>query len=158
MYGGLHVITAPATEPITVDLARRHCRVDADYDDDLIAMYIEGARLEAEAYSNRALFTQHLQFAITWAPPPTATPRVQSLDRVPLELAALGQAADRASARSRDLGRANHLGPLGDMKVADPADYDLNLCRRSGVSSRSSRNWCLRIPQQSTLIRLHRRL
>ena len=152
MYGGLHVITPPATEPITVDLARRHCRIDADYDDDLIAMYIEGARLEAEAYLNRALFTQQLQFAITWAPPPTATPLVpQIVDRVPLELAAFGQAADRASARAGQSVEQITWGPLGDMQIADPADYDLNLAVEPAYVAVKPQ-LLPRIPQQSMLI------
>ena len=39
----------------------------------------------AETFLNRALFTQQLQFNVTWAPPPTATPLVpQSLIVFPL--------------------------------------------------------------------------
>jgi len=85
MYAALRVIEAPSSEPVTTDLARKHCRIDSDYDDDLVAMYVTSARVEAEAFLNRALFTQKLQFAITWAPPPTATPLVpQSLIVFPL--------------------------------------------------------------------------
>jgi uncharacterized phiE125 gp8 family phage protein len=152
MYGGFHVITPPATEPITVDLARRHCRVDADYDDDLIAMYIEGARLEAEAYTNRAFFTQHLQFAITWGPPPTATPLVpQSLIVFPLNWPPLVK-------RPIELPRAPcqsveqiTWGPLGDMQPADPEDYDLNLAVDPGYVAVKPQ-LLPRIPQQSMLI------
>jgi uncharacterized phiE125 gp8 family phage protein len=152
MYGGLHVTTPPASEPIPVDLARRHCRIDADYDDDLIAMYIEGARLEAEAYLNRALFTQHLQFAITWAPPPTATPLVpQSLIVFPLNWPPLVK-------RPIELPRAPcqsveqiTWGPLGDMQVADPEDYDLNLAVDPGYVAVKPQ-LLPRIPQQSMLI------
>jgi uncharacterized phiE125 gp8 family phage protein len=152
MYGGLHVTTPPATEPITVDLARRHCRIDTDYDDDLIAMYIEGARLEAEAYLNRALFTQHLQYAITWAPPPTATPLVpQSLIVFPLNWPPLVK-------RPIELPRPPAVsveqitwGPLGDMQVADPEDYDLNLAVEPGYVAVKPQ-LLPRIPQQSMLI------
>ena len=84
-YGGFHVTQGPATEPVTVDLARQHCRIDADYDDSLVAMYVTSARLVAEAYLNRALFTQKIRYNITWGPPPTATPLVpQSLIVFPL--------------------------------------------------------------------------
>jgi uncharacterized phiE125 gp8 family phage protein len=152
MYGGLHVTTPPATEPIPVDLARRHCRIDADYDDDLLAMYVTGARLEAEAYLNRALFTQHLQFAITWAPPPTATPLVpQSLIVFPLNWPPLVK-------RPIELPRAPcqsveqiTWGPLGDMQVADPEDYDLNLAVDPGYVAVKPQ-LLPRIPQQSMLI------
>ena len=61
MYASLRVIQGPASEPVTIDLARQHCRIDAGYDDALIGMYLTGARIEAESYLNRALFTQKLR-------------------------------------------------------------------------------------------------
>ena len=49
-------------------------------------MYVAGARIEAEAYLNRALFARACGSRIAWAPPPTATPLVpQSLIVFPLD-------------------------------------------------------------------------
>jgi uncharacterized phiE125 gp8 family phage protein len=128
MYAALRVITPPASEPVTVDLARQHCRIDADYDDALVAMYVTSARMWAESYLNRALFTQKLQFNVTWAPPPTATPLVpQSLIVFPLNWPPLVKRPielPRAPCRSVE---QITWGPLGDMQIADPSDYDLNL-------------------------------
>jgi hypothetical protein len=58
MYAALHVVTPPATEPISIDLARQHCRIDSDHDDTLVAMYLTSARMWAEAFLNRAIFTK----------------------------------------------------------------------------------------------------
>ena len=67
MYASLRVTTPPASEPVTVDLARQHCRIDADYDDAFAGdCTATSARIEVQADLNRALFTQHLRFAITW--------------------------------------------------------------------------------------------
>lgn len=152
MYAALRVIMAPATEPVSVDLARQHCRIDADYDDNLLAMYVTGARLEAEAYLNRALATQKLQYAVTWAPPPTATPLVpQSLIVFPLNWPPLVK-------RPIELPRAPAVsveqiqwGALGDMQIADPDDYDLNLAVEPGYVAVKPQ-LLPRIPQQSMLI------
>lgn len=152
MYAALRVITPPTTEPVTVDLARQHCRIDADYDDNLVAMYVTGARLEAEAYLNRALFTQKLRYNITWAPPPTATPLVpQSLIVFPLNWPPLVK-------RPIELPRAPAIsveqitwGALGDMHIADPEDYDLNLGVEPGYIAVKPQ-LLPQIPQQSMSI------
>ena len=152
MYAALRVITGPATEPVTIDLARQHCRIDAGYDDALIGMYVTGARIEAEAYLNRALFTQRLQYAITWAPPPTATPLVpQSLIVFPLNWPPLVK-------RPIELPRAPAVsveqimwGPLDDMQLADAEDYDLNLNVEPGYIAVKPQ-LLPRIPQQSMVI------
>ena len=152
MHASLRVIQGPATEPVTIDLARQHCRIDAGYDDALIGMYLTGARLEAEAYLNRALSTQKLRYAITWAPPPTATPLVpQSLIVFPLNWPPLVK-------RPIELPRAPAVsveqimwGPLDDMQLADAEDYDLNLNVEPGYIAVKPQ-LLPRIPQQSMII------
>jgi uncharacterized phiE125 gp8 family phage protein len=85
MFGSLRVTTPPAQEPVDIDLIRRHCRIDSDYDDDLLTMYGTSARQWAEAWLNRALITQGLLLSMTTSPPPTASPLVpQSLIVFPL--------------------------------------------------------------------------
>jgi uncharacterized phiE125 gp8 family phage protein len=85
MFGSLQVVTPPATEPVDIDLVKRHCRVDSDYDDDLLTGYATTARTMVEAWLDRALITQELLFSVTASPPPTASPLVpQSLIVFPL--------------------------------------------------------------------------
>lgn len=48
----------PAVEPITLDQAKKHCRVDHDEDDDYIESLIVAARIHAEKYTNRAFILQ----------------------------------------------------------------------------------------------------
>jgi hypothetical protein len=128
MYAALRVVTPPASEPVTVDQAKRHCRIDNDNDDDLVTLYITTARLMVENWLNRACFTQQLQWNVTWAPPPTATPLVpQSLIVFPLNWPPLVK-------RPIELPRAPTVsvekimwGPIEDMQLADPEDYALNL-------------------------------
>lgn len=152
MYAALRVITPPATEPVSLDLARQHCRIDADYDDALVELYVTSARMWAEAFLNRALFTQKLQYAVTWAPPPTATPLVpQSLIVFPLNWPPLVKRPielPRAPAQSVE---QITWGPLDNMQIADPDDYDLNLGVEPGYVSVKPQ-LLPRIPQQSMLI------
>jgi Phage gp6-like head-tail connector protein len=152
MYGALRVLTPPASEPVTLDQAKRHCRIDNDYDDDLVALYLTSARMWAETYLNRALITQQLQYNITWAPPPTATPLVpQSLIVFPLNWPPLVK-------RPIELPRAPTVsvegitwGAIDDMQAADPDDYDTNLLVEPGYIAVKPQ-LLPRIPQQSMSI------
>jgi uncharacterized phiE125 gp8 family phage protein len=152
MYGALRVVQPPASEPVTTDLARQHCRIDSDYDDALIGMYVTSARQRAEAYLNRALFTQRLQYNVTWAPPPTATPLVpQSLIVFPLNWPPLVKRPielPRAPAQSVE---QIMWGPLDDMQLADPTDYTLNLGVEPGYIAVKPQ-LLPNIPQQSMVI------
>lgn len=55
------VITHPTTEPITLQQAKDHLKVDVSDDDDLINVLITAARQSAEQYTNRAILTQTVE-------------------------------------------------------------------------------------------------
>jgi uncharacterized phiE125 gp8 family phage protein len=152
MYAALRVITPALTEPVTIEQARRHCRIDNTYDDDVLGMYLTSARTWAETWLNRALFTQKLQYNVTWSPPPTATPLVpQSLIVFPLNWPPLVK-------RPIELPRAPTVsvegitwGPIDNMQAADPDDYDTNLLVEPGYIAVKPQ-LLPRIPQQSMSI------
>jgi len=54
----LSLVTAPATEPVTLAAAKTHLRVDSDYDDELISFLIVAAREYGEVFTRRAFITQ----------------------------------------------------------------------------------------------------
>jgi uncharacterized phiE125 gp8 family phage protein len=58
------MVTPPAQEPISVEEARQHLRVDTHDDDALIAGYIVAAREYAENVLRRALITQTLDLTL----------------------------------------------------------------------------------------------
>lgn len=128
MYSSLRVVTPPAGEPIAIDMVRRWCRIDQDYDDDLLAMILTTARQWAESWLDRALLAQTLEYNYSASPPPTATPLVpQSLIIFPLNFPPMTR-------RSIELRRAPvskvlkvMWGPTDAMVEADPDDYLLNL-------------------------------
>lgn len=60
----LQITKQPIAEPVTVTIAKSHCRVDHDSDDALIATYIAVARTMAEQYLGRALITQNLLWTV----------------------------------------------------------------------------------------------
>lgn len=129
MYGALRVIDPPDVEPVSVELARKHCRIDADYDDDLLEVYVATARDQAETYLNRALITQKLRFDITNSPPPTASPLVpQSFIVFPLNWPPLIRrpiALPRAPCQAIEEVAWGNIDD--DLQVADPKLYTANL-------------------------------
>jgi uncharacterized phiE125 gp8 family phage protein len=54
----LQLITAPALEPVTLDEAKAHLKVDTDDDDSLISTLITACRTRAEWHTARAFVTQ----------------------------------------------------------------------------------------------------
>lgn len=65
---GLTLVTAPATEPITLDEAKKHCRVDVSDEDDLIRSLIVAARQHVESFTHRALVTQTWDYKLDGFP------------------------------------------------------------------------------------------
>lgn len=77
MYGRLSILTPPSTLPVSVDLAKAHCRIDNSEDDDvLLPMYIASATTMVEQFLNRALLTQLLQWSVADSFPPNSWPLV----------------------------------------------------------------------------------
>ncbi|HEY8685998.1 MAG TPA: head-tail connector protein [Chloroflexota bacterium] len=60
----LAVTVAPDAEPVTVQQVRKHCRIDHASDDDLLASYVQTARIMAEGYLSRVLITQTLLWTV----------------------------------------------------------------------------------------------
>jgi uncharacterized phiE125 gp8 family phage protein len=79
----LQVTTEPSDEPVSLPILKRHCRIDQDSDDVLLAGYLTAARMMAEGYLSRALISQKLLW--TMLPDPMSG-RDQSRLRGPLEL------------------------------------------------------------------------
>lgn len=60
------VITAPTVEPISLEQAKAHLRVDTTDQDDLIESLITAAREKVEEDTGRALITQTLEIALDY--------------------------------------------------------------------------------------------
>lgn len=79
MHSALKLVTAPTTEPIDIDEAREHLRVDIADDDLYIESLIVVARTWAENFTRRAFITQ------TWDLQLDCFPRYFELPRAPLQ-------------------------------------------------------------------------
>lgn len=77
----LRVITAPTVEPVTLDEAKLHLRVDGDAEDTLITALIGAARDYCERFTGAALAAQELELTI------------DSTDQIFLPLAPLDEVA-----------------------------------------------------------------
>ena len=65
----LKLITAPATEPVSLADAKLHLRVDGSDEDDLITALIQASREAAEHQLGRALITQEWERVLDAFPP-----------------------------------------------------------------------------------------
>jgi len=61
---GLQLVTPPAIEPLTLEDAKLHLRVDSSDDDTLISALIVAARNKIEGYTQRALITQTWEYVL----------------------------------------------------------------------------------------------
>jgi uncharacterized phiE125 gp8 family phage protein len=82
--GALRLITPPVVEPVTLDDAKAHLRVDFTDDDNLITALITAARMAAEQFTRRAFITQtwqltHDGFPIGGGPIYVPRPPLQSV-------------------------------------------------------------------------------
>lgn len=75
----MKIIAPPTDEPITLDIARKQCRIDPDgsppthEDDDLVTIYMSTAREWCEAYTGLALAPTTVQIALDAFPSGTLT-------------------------------------------------------------------------------------
>lgn len=60
----LKLITPPASEPVTLQEAKNHLRVDVSDDDSLISTLITVARQKAEEFTRRSLITQTWELSL----------------------------------------------------------------------------------------------
>jgi uncharacterized phiE125 gp8 family phage protein len=65
----LKLITAPTLEPVTLEEAKSHRRIESSDEDVLIVGFIEAAREWCEGYQNRAFITQTWELALDCFPP-----------------------------------------------------------------------------------------
>lgn len=72
---GLILKTAPAAEPVTLDEAKLHCKVDGADEDTLITGLIVAARQQAEHRTGRALITQQWEYSLDRFPARIALPK-----------------------------------------------------------------------------------
>lgn len=64
MRYSLSNLTQPASEPVTLALAKAHLRIDHTAEDDLITSWIKAAREAAEKYTGRRFITQSLRMRL----------------------------------------------------------------------------------------------
>lgn len=60
----LRVITAPTTEPVSVETAKAYLRIDGTQDDALLAILVPAAREKGEQIARRAFTTQTLELTV----------------------------------------------------------------------------------------------
>ena len=72
----IKVITAPASEPVTIEEAKLHCRVDGTEEDTLLTNLIVAAREYCEGYQNRSYLAQTIEETLDgWPSFPHELPR-----------------------------------------------------------------------------------
>jgi uncharacterized phiE125 gp8 family phage protein len=65
---GLKLVTPPEVEPVTLDEAKEHLRLDTDADDTYASALITAARERVELFLRRALITQAFEYTLDGFP------------------------------------------------------------------------------------------
>jgi uncharacterized phiE125 gp8 family phage protein len=65
---GLRLVTPPEVEPVTLDEAKAHLRLDSDADDTYVSALITAARERVELFLRRALITQAFEYTLDGFP------------------------------------------------------------------------------------------
>jgi len=83
----LRLVTPPAVEPVTLEEAKQHLKIDGNEDDSLITALITAARQRAEEYTRRAFITQTWEVAVDSVTSTLCLPRppVQTIEAVTLD-------------------------------------------------------------------------
>ncbi|QHC35357.1 phage head-tail connector protein [Komagataeibacter xylinus] len=76
MYSTVSVISPPAAEPVSLQVLQEHARIDYDYDNTLLGMYLSGARQAVEQFLGRVLITQTLRWVMAHQAPINQFPLV----------------------------------------------------------------------------------
>jgi hypothetical protein len=134
-YGRLTILTPPTGYPVTVDLVKQHTRIDNAEDDDvLLPLYISSATSMCEAFLNRALLSQSLQWTVADSFPPNSWPLIPA----PVLILPLNQAYNFSYIQHRDyeLPRSPVTAVTevsyqhwedADPTIMDPEDYSVSL-------------------------------
>ncbi|AZV39917.1 head-tail connector protein [Komagataeibacter xylinus] len=76
MYSTVSVISPPAAEPVSLQVLQEHARIDYDYDNTLLGLYLTGARQAVEQFLGRVLITQTLRWVMAHQAPINQFPLV----------------------------------------------------------------------------------
>lgn len=76
MYSTVSVISPPAAEPVSLQVLQEHARIDYDYDNTLLGLYLTGARQAVELFLGRVLITQTLRWVMAHQAPINQFPLV----------------------------------------------------------------------------------
>lgn len=70
---GLTTVTEPSVEPVDLELAKSHLRIETDIEDELIRMYVASARRWVEELTKRALVNRTIDYTFDYFPYPDGT-------------------------------------------------------------------------------------
>ena len=77
-------ITPPTTEPVSLQQAKDHLRLDHDSEDELVARLVSAARQLVESDTRRALVTQTWDYAVDYDWPSEDDKRLGAVNRIVL--------------------------------------------------------------------------
>ena len=66
---GLKLVTPPEVEPVTLEEAKAHLRLESDADDAYVSALVTAARERVELFLRRALITQTFEYTLDGFPP-----------------------------------------------------------------------------------------
>jgi uncharacterized phiE125 gp8 family phage protein len=131
LHSGLKLLTPPSAEPVTVDEAKKHARVEIDDDDDLFEGWITAARIICESDTKSQFCTATYLYALDSFPVVSAWPIVGAELRLPLpplqlntNIGGTGASPSGVLLQYRDMG--------GTLQTLDPSQYEVDTISTPG--------------------------
>lgn len=120
------LVTAPATEPVTVVEAKAFLRIDSSDDDTLLTSMIKVARRMAETYTRRSFITQTVRLTMDGFGDAEETPRDGMMIAPPPHVVDGTRAVQLPRLPAQSISSVTVFGPSNADSVVDPAVYGLD--------------------------------
>ena len=123
----LRQMSQPANEPVSIDQAKLHLRIDFDTDDDLLIAYITAARQYVEKVMQRSIYNRQMRLTLDFFPVPGWQTSVGASEQAYMAWYFRALAIRLPKPAVASITAVSYRGDDGEMHTLDPSTYVADL-------------------------------